>query len=917
MSGGHPRLLGLLWIVALAVIALGSALPARAVVVPPGFQARVLPIPRASEAPAPTYINGLRRPTTIDFAPDGKLFVGDWLGRVKVFDSVEDSSPTLAVDVATEVHSFGDRGLLGMKLDPQFGTAEHNYIYLDYAYDVPMGSAASPHAEFSDGGDTCKNEDPYTDCLISGRVVRVALNPATGVAAAGATEPPQQELVRSWCQQFNSHSMGDLEFDSSGALLVSGGEGANYSAADYGQFANPCGDPVNEGGSLRAQDVRTPSPADQTDYSGSIIRVDPATGDALPDNPLFKDPSNPGVDNPDVRARRLLAYGFRNPFRFEIRPGSSEVYVGDVGQSTWEELDRLTSPPAPGQAALDFGWPCYEGGNGANVVLASWQTLAEGGHAPPCQALYANPSLVTAPVWAYGHGDPAGRLFSGDACNPSPGAAYSGLVFYQPAGVPVSRVFPPEAQGALFMADAARGCIWMMGTNAEGKPDPSKISNFATSDEAGGISPVDLVQGPDGALYGPNFYNDSIEQIRYTAGNQPPTARISASKIDGPIGAGFTVDFNAAASTDPEAPAEDQMHFEWDLDGDGEFDDGADQATAQMTYSTAQNVTAKVRVRDEFTHSDIAQVMLYPGDLGPPAPMIEEPIEALDWAIGDTIPYKGNATDPDGDSVANGKLDLSWEFVIRHCPDACHTHPYESSETASGTLVAPPHEYPSHLRFELTATDSRGRAVTVSRDVFPRVVEIGLSSDPLGIPVSFDGEPASNGPFHLIAGGNGEVLAPLSASVGGTPYVFASWSDGGAFSHQITPLQDIDLVAHYVPQESGDGGGVVPPPTTVPPPIIVPPPLVPPAPPATARVELVSQPRGVWLRLGRARKKAPFSLRLQVGAATVAIAPATVTKAGRTLRFKQWKAGGKLVKGQRLPVRVRGNVRYVAVFQAG
>jgi glucose/arabinose dehydrogenase len=875
-------------LLAALALALLAAPVAGAVTVPLGFQARTLPIPRASEAPAPGYVNGIREPTTIAFAPDGKMFVGDWFGRVKVFDSAEDTTPTLAVDVAIEVHSFGDRGLLGMALDPQFGTSGHNYIYLNYAYDQAMGSATPPHAEYSDGGDNCKNESPYTDCLISGRVVRVALDPATGIAVGGATEPPQQELVRSWCQQFNSHSMGDLEFDATGALLVSGGEGANYAAADYGQFANPCGDPPYEGGSLRAQDVRTS--ADQTDYSGSVIRIDPETGAALPTNPLYA--------SADERARRILAYGLRNPFRFEVRPGTSELYIADVGQNDWDELDRLMLPPT-GTAALNFGWPCFEGGDGTNQVLSSWQELAEGGKAPLCQSLYATPSAVTASFYAYGHsnGNPAaGRLFAGDACDPSPGAAFSGLAFYDPTGIPAELAYPAAYQGALFMADAARGCVWVMAAGSDGKPDRSQIANFVTTDEAGGISPVDLVEGPDGALYAPNFYDDTIEQIRYVGANTPPTAAIEASKVDGPLEGGkFTVQFDASGSSDPEGDAFD---YAWDLDGDGEFDDGSDQPTAEWTYESATNVVVKVRVSDEFGRDDIAAVTLYPGDLGPPTPVIEAPSPKLEWAIGDAIAYQGSATDPDDDdTLANGKLQLKWNITIQHCPAACHSHPYVEPEGPSGSLVAPPHEYPSHLRFELTATDSRGRAVTAARDIYPRVIEVALSSDPPGIPITFAGQPASEGPFKLIAGGSGSVSAPGTATIGGVSYAFSSWSDGGARTHEITSRQSLSLVAHYNAVAE-----------TVPPT---------PTPLRKVRIGLASRPPGIKLWAGRTRRAAPFAVTIAQGRSLNLRAPSSARRAGRRLELRGWLVKGRLRRVSSLRVVARGNARYVAIYGAG
>ncbi len=86
-------------------------------------------------------------------------------------------------------------------------------------------------------------------------------------AEEASAEPVQHELAQGWCQQFSSHSIGDLRFGPEGALYASGGDGASFSSADYGQFGdepNPCGDPPSpagtaltpptaEGGSLRSQ----------------------------------------------------------------------------------------------------------------------------------------------------------------------------------------------------------------------------------------------------------------------------------------------------------------------------------------------------------------------------------------------------------------------------------------------------------------------------------------------------------------------------------------------------------------------------------------------------------------------------------------------------------------------------------------
>ena len=323
-------------------LAAGTTTAATAATLPQSFQ----------DAPV---ISGLTNPTALRFSPDGRIFVAEDRGIVKEYDSLSDTTPTTVIDLTQSVDQFWDRGLLGMVLDPNFPA--NPYIYVDYAYDAPPGGTAPT---WNDGCPTPPGAT--TDgCVIQGRVSRLTIS--------GNVATNEQVLLQGWCQQFPSHSMGDLQFGADGYLYVSGGEGANFNAVDYGQYggslsgtptpANPCGDPPSpkgtaliapnaEGGALRSQSVRrTDGP---TVLNGAILRIDPSTGAGAPTNPLSA--------SADANARRIIAYGFRNPFRFTIRPGTNDVWVTDVGWNDWEEIDRI---PDPTSGPNNYGWPCYEG----------------------------------------------------------------------------------------------------------------------------------------------------------------------------------------------------------------------------------------------------------------------------------------------------------------------------------------------------------------------------------------------------------------------------------------------------------------------------------------------------------------------------------------------------------------------------
>src|SRR2546422_4327829 len=242
-------------------------------------------------------LSGLTEPTAVRFASDGRVFVAEKSGIIKVFDNLTDTSPTIFADLRTNTHNFWDRGLLGLALDPNFPVQP--WVYALYTHDAVIGGTAPRWGKPGVSSDPCPTPPgPTTNgCVVSGRLSRLQ-------AAGNVMTGPEQVLIEDWCQQYPSHSIGDLRFGPDGALYVSGGDGASFNNVDYGQYgntysgdvANPCGDPpaavggtesppTAEGGSLRSQSLRRTS-GEPVLLNGAILRVDPATGAALPTNPL-------------------------------------------------------------------------------------------------------------------------------------------------------------------------------------------------------------------------------------------------------------------------------------------------------------------------------------------------------------------------------------------------------------------------------------------------------------------------------------------------------------------------------------------------------------------------------------------------------------------------------------------------------
>jgi glucose/arabinose dehydrogenase len=208
----------------------------------------------------------------------------------------------------------------------------------------------------------------------------------------------------------SNHNGGAIHFGPDGKLYVATGD--NASAANAQSFANRL---------------------------GKILRIEP-DGSIPPDNPFF---------NTAIGANRAIwALGLRNPFTFAFQPGTGRMFINDVGQSTWEEIDE-------GFAGANYGWPACEGA---------------------CRP--ANPAYRD-PVFQYGHN------FADRGSN---GCSINGGAFYNP---PVTQ-FPREFIGAYFFADYCSGWIRAL--------DPGR-SNVVTLFASGLAQPVDLQTGPDGRLY--------------------------------------------------------------------------------------------------------------------------------------------------------------------------------------------------------------------------------------------------------------------------------------------------------------------------------------------------------------------------------------------------------------------------------
>jgi glucose/arabinose dehydrogenase len=354
-------------------------------------------------------VSGLNLPVTVENAGDGsgRIFIVQQTGQIRI-SSGGTLLPTPFLNISALVSCCGEQGLLGLAFHPDYAT--NGFFYVNYT---------------NVAGDT-----------VVARYEVSANDP-------NVADPNSAQTVLTQDQPFTNHNGGQLAFGPDGYLYIALGDGGSG------------GDPQDNGQNLNT-------------WLGKLLRVE-VNGDDFPGDPNRNYAVPP--DNPFVGIAGLdeiWAYGLRNPWRCTFDRVTGDLFIADVGQNAWEEINFQ---PVSSSGGENYGWDVLEGAHCFEDV-------------PPgsCNAFLNGGS--TLPVLEYSHSL---------GCSVTGGYRYRGQLY-------------PQLDGIYFYGDLCSGRIWGATRQGDGTWVSEELlaSGFTITtfgeDEAGEVYVAEY-NGGQSALY--------------------------------------------------------------------------------------------------------------------------------------------------------------------------------------------------------------------------------------------------------------------------------------------------------------------------------------------------------------------------------------------------------------------------------
>jgi hypothetical protein len=619
----------------------------------------------------------------ITFDKSGRGYIWEMEGRVFILDENKDILETPFLDISEEVAKWLDIGMSSFKLHPDFPSVP--YVYVLYAVDR--------HYDQFHGTDSYDPTETIKKNATYGRIARftadiennfLSIIPDSRHILLGNTAEDGFPIL------FDSHGLGSLEFGTDGTLLASCGDAASSLEEDVGShwstyWQNGLDEGIIENkdnvGAFRAQML--------SNLAGKIIRIDAETGKGLPSNPFYKE------SVADHSASKIWALGIRNAYGFIVKPNSGshfqedgrpgQIYLSDVGNFSWEELNVIDKP------GMNLGWPIYEG-----LYKTAYSNIdidnVESNNSQNCQDYFRftdllredniekssavlNPCndqpIVDVPTF-YHHRpsfvyrnsaedssaisftpafDPSGNPMWNDVSlsgiTPSEGDASVGGLFYSNGN------FPERFNGKCFHLDYS-GWIKIMSFNEEG--DLNEVENFYSEGQKFSFIAVNPVGGDIYAI------SNKGKMVRiYYSDNAAPSIKLSHSTLYG--SSPLEVFIDASKTSDEHLP----LTFEWFRNGNkigSESDLG-------LVLEGEEKVIELIdlRVTDNLGAYSEESIKVYLNNR-PPKVSIITPNEIGKFPNTSSFNQKlnGLATDPDDE---DRNINYEWEIYLHHNN---HTH---------------------------------------------------------------------------------------------------------------------------------------------------------------------------------------------------------------------------------------------------
>ena len=521
-------------------------------------------------------IDGWSQAVGLTFDQNGRMYVWEKEGKVWIVENgVRHANPL--IDISEEVGNWRDFGLVGFALDPNF--LNNGYIYLWYVVDrhhlLYFGTPSYDPNASSEKSATIGRLTRYTAEASSNFSVVDYNSRKILIGESKSMGPPILH---------ESHGVGQIVFGTDGTLIASIGDGASYtSPMDEGSHPTTYfQQAIDDGIITAAQNIGAYRCQTLDNLSGKILRIDPATGDGLPSNPFYQ------PDNPRSPQSRIWSFGARNPYRITLKPetGSHNAnegdpgtfFFGDVGWSTWEDLNVVD---APGQ---NFGWPIYEGISFQPGYNRTKYALSPNEHECPKMSWKhgadQSQAVINGSVHTVGSGPVSGHPFRGNAS--------TGGVWYRGDN------FPSEYKNTYFHADYSTG--WIRNFGFDENNNPTFVKDFKLN--AGAVVFLNTSPAEDGLFY--VRYPNQIRKIIYTGNaNIKPIADIQLDKSYG--SSPLAVQFDGSQSFDPEYST---LDYNWNF-GDGTTSTNASpKHIFQTNANTPTTFPVTLTVTDKQGESD-------------------------------------------------------------------------------------------------------------------------------------------------------------------------------------------------------------------------------------------------------------------------------------------------------------------------